>query len=86
MYADSDAEVDGLAGSLWVPSAGARSEFDDVLQFGDAMAEQSAYSRTSLVLIMSRSKTARPVIDGVLVDIANRFGEMLSGDVSLSVR
>lgn len=36
MYADSDAEVDGLAGSLWVPSAGARSEFDEVLQFGDA--------------------------------------------------
>ena len=35
MYADNDAEVDGLAGSLPVPCAGARSEFDEVLQFGD---------------------------------------------------
>lgn len=33
---------------------------------------------------MSRSKT--PVIDGDLVDSANKFGETLSGEVSLSVR
>ena len=38
-----------------------------------------------LVLIMLRSKTACPVIDGDLVDMTNRFGAMLSGDISLSV-
>ena len=49
------------------------------------MAEKSAYSRITLVLIMSRSRTARPVIDGDLVNTAKKVGEMLIGDVSLSV-
>ena len=50
------------------------------------MAGKSAYWRTSLLLIMSSARTARSVIDGDLVDIVNGFGEMLCGDVSLSVR